>query len=166
MRENRDPNSSRSFGVGIFGNAVVPSQDPDSEVELTAAQVKQAYEAALAEDQAAQDRVQNQLDGDAFITVHPEVIDNLANAKLFVHEMDRMFGPGRHPIAHFEAAYESLRASNFLALDQKELAKQQKAASKQRYQTAKVLSAMPSEEELYAMPLEDLKRLDAQERQK
>ncbi len=130
---NRDPYSSRISGTGSFGNAIFHPQDADIEQELTAAQVKAAYEAALAEDQAAKDKVQNQLDGDAFITAHPEIKDTVANAKLFVHEMDRTFGPGRHPIAHFEAAYESLRASNFLALDQKELAKQQKASAKARY---------------------------------
>jgi len=166
MAFDRDPNSNRISGVGSFGNYVPPRENPDDAQELTAAQIRQAYSAAIAADQSAQDIIQNQLDGDAFIAVHPEVKDTVANAKLFVHEMDVRFGKGRHPIEHFEAAYESLRASGFLALDEKEVAKQQKAFAKQHYDVAKALSVTPTEEEMYALPLEELRKLDAQERQK
>jgi len=151
---------SRVSGAGQYGNSTFHPQEAAIEQELTAAQVKIAYEAALSEDQSAQDRVQNQLDGDAFITAHPEVKDTVANAKLFVHEMDRMFGPGRHPITHFEAANESLKASGFLALDQNVLAAQQKATAKQRYKTEREHIATETFNESVAesLTLDELRR--------
>jgi len=151
---------SRVSGTGSYGNATVYRENLDNVEELTAAQVKAAYEAALSEDQAAQDRAENQLDGDAFITAHPEVKDTVANAKLFVHEMDRMFGPGRHPITHFEAANESLKASGFLVLDQNVLAAQQKQAAKQRYKTERehITTETFDEREADSLPLEELRR--------
>lgn len=128
--------------------------------------VREAVEGLQRADRAAQDRVENQKIGDAFVAGHPEYKDTNANAALMTHELNRMFGPGLHPLEHYEKAYESLRSSNFLALDQAELKKQQKAAAKQRFEQERSRSVTPSEQELYDMPLDDLRRLDAIENQK
>jgi len=170
-RHVRATDSSRSFGTGIYGNSVVHYESTDNEPELSAEQVKAAYNAAVREDQAAQDKLETQKNADAFIEVHKEFIDNTANAHLLLNQMNTMFGEGLHTIEHFEQAYEYLRTkTNFLKLDAKEVEKQRSAAARQRYADARAVEANRitnlSEAELEALPLEEIRRLDAVERQK
>ncbi len=165
---SREPMSqqSRVSGTGSYGNATVYRENPDTVEELTPAQVRQVYEAALAEDQAAKDRIQSGLNADGFVASHPEFLETDANIKLMKHELKRMFGESLLTPENIEASYESLKASGFLELDQKELAKQQKATARQRYKErykeAKIRSVEPTEEEMYSMSLEELRsRADA-----
>ena len=66
--------------------------------ELTAEQVKAAYNEALRADQAVQDTLENQKNGDAFLAGHPEFVDTIPNAKLLTNQMDTMYGKGLHTI--------------------------------------------------------------------
>ena len=103
--------------------------------QLTAEEVKVAYQDAVREDQAQKDRLETQKNGDAFIAGHPEFLDTTPNAQLLLNQMNTMFGKGFHPISHFEQAYNYLRTNtDFLALDKTVVASQQKQAAKQRYQ--------------------------------
>jgi hypothetical protein len=193
-RSVRAVNSSRSSGVGSFGNSYIQSQadkdqfniktraalgdpealemlDPNDPDNISAETVKAVHEAALREDRAAQDRLETQKNGDAFIAVHPEFLDTVANAQLLVNQMNSMFGEGLHPIEHFEQAYEYLHTkTNFLKLDKTVLAAQQKQASKQRYADSRAAEANRitnlSEAQLEALSLEEIRTLDALERQK
>jgi len=118
-----------------------------------------------------QDRLETQKNGDAFIAVHPEVMDNTANARLLLNQMNTMFGEGLHTLDHFEQAYEYLRTkTDFLKLDRNVLAAQQRQAANQRYAQARAAEAARitnlSEAALEALPLEEIRRLDAIERQR
>jgi hypothetical protein len=155
---------------------------PDVFENWDAPHVRAAIEGLQRADQSHQDAAENQKTGDAFVAGHPEYIDTKANAALMQHEMNRMFGPGLHTLEQFETAYESLCASNFLKLNQAEVAKQEKAADKQRYEAERARteaararrftpaqrgqSVTPEEDAVYAIPLEELRRRDAIENQK
>ena len=186
--------SSRTFGVGTLGYSYIANRadedqfniktrafigdpdalghlDPNDPDNLTAEQIKAAHAAALREDQAQKDRLETQANGDAFIAEHPEFVDTVANAQLLVNQMNTMFGEGLHTVDHFEQAYEHLRTkTNFLKLDNAVLAAQQRQAAKQRYAQARAASAARitnlSEAELENMSLDEIRRLDAIERQR
>lgn len=152
------------FNIRIRG--FLDDNMPEGPENAPAEEVKRWAEHFQREDKAAQDRVENQKIADAFVAGHEEWVDNKANAELLLNQMNTMFGKGLHPLEHFEAAYDYLRTNtNFLKLDQKELEKQRKAADKQRYDAERARSVTPSEQELYELPLEDLRRLDAMENQ-
>ena len=157
--------------VDPFNNRVLAFLNDDaSELEeaekLTAEQIKAAALLAQREDRAAQDRFETIKNGDAFAAGRPEYVDNDPNAHLLLNQARTMFGNGVITIKQFESAYEYLRTNtNFLKLDPKELAKQQKAADKARFDAAQQ-PVTPSEQELYDMDLDDLRRLDAVENQR
>lgn len=154
-RHLQNPAEVDPFNVRV--QAFLDDNMPDGPENAPAEEVKKWAEHFQREDQAATNLVANQETGDAFVAGHPEYIDNKANAALMKHEMQRMFGSGLHTLENFEAAYESLRESDFLALNKTELSKQQKAAAKQRYEAERARSAMPSEDELSAMPLDEIR---------
>ena len=158
----RDPFNHR---VMAFLNDDASELD-DSE-KLTAEHIKAAALLAEREDQAKADRLASQQAADAFVAGHPEYDDKSeANAHLLLNQVETMFGKGLHTIKQWEAAYEYLRTNtNFLKLDAKELSKQKKAADKARFDAAQN-PVTPSVQELYEMPLDDLRRLDAVENQK
>jgi hypothetical protein len=140
------------------------------EEQLTAEQIKAAGLLAIAADQQTQDRNASREFGDAFVATHAEYIDTgvigAKNGKLMNHTLKVMFGDVAYTPDHFDAAYQSLRADGLLTLNQAEVAKQQKDAANQKAVTFKAAkSNQPTEEELYSMPMEDLRRLDAQHSQ-
>jgi hypothetical protein len=140
---------------------------PDTADFWTKDRWKEAALAAEREDRATQDRLENKKTADGFVASHPEYVDNNVNGKLLLNQMNTMFGPGLHTPDQHEAAYEYLcNNTDFLKLDPKELEKQRKAADKQRYEVERARSVGLSEQELYSMPLDDLRRLDAIENQK
>ncbi len=168
--------SSRSFSVGGFTRNVAAPSDPFSdrvmafrnddssalsaEEQLTAEQIKTAERLAQANDQVTQNKIARGQNADAFLAAHPEVLDTAANTKLIVHELARMFGTDAlYTIENYEAATDSLRRSGLLKINEAEAAKQKKEADKQR--AAAATKAEPTLEELYNMPMEDLRRLDA-----
>ena len=131
-----------------------------------AEKVKAAGEMFQREDTIRQNQIQSGLNADAFLAAHPEILDTKANVDLFVHELKRMFGEGSLlTVNEYEAAYASLRASNFLALNKAEVAKQQKAADKARYEAQKAQSVKPTEDEMYSMSMEEIRMRDAIENQ-
>ena len=152
---------SRISGTGSYGNATIPRENVDDVPELTAAQVRQAYEAALAEDQSAQATIETQRNGDAFLAGHPEFVDNVPNAKLIVNQMDTMYGKGVHTLAHFEGAFQYLRENtNFLKLDKTVLAAQEKQAAKERFnaERERMSTTVFNESVAATLPLDELRR--------
>ena len=112
---------------------------PDGPENAPKEEVRAWAEAFQREDTIRQNQLQSGLNADAFLAAHPEILDTKANGELFRHELHRMFGEGSLlTVNEYEAAYESLRASNFLALNKAEVAKQQKAADKARYEAQRV----------------------------
>ena len=137
MFDRRQVESSRSFGTGSYGNSVVPYENHDAVPELSAEQVKQAYEQALAENQQHQMTLERAADADAWKSEHPEYVDSNENASLMRHQLLTMFGDTQWSFEQFDAAFEALCASNFLKIDQKELVKKLRAAEAQRAKAAR-----------------------------
>jgi hypothetical protein len=127
MRDNRDPNSSRSFATGQYGNSVIQHYNPDEVEELSAAQIRQAHEAACAADQKL---TTIQAGADEFILQHPEFLDTQHNANLIKSAASSIFGENTVFTAeHFAHAYNVLRSTGArLDIDQATVVKQQQAA--------------------------------------
>jgi hypothetical protein len=174
---------TRSFSVGSYTRSIDAQEDPftsrvmaiknddasgleDNFENWPKERVREAVDGLQREDKARQDAASDRQTGDTFIAGHPEYVDNEANAKLMQHELFNRFGAGRHSLEQFEQAYEALRASNFLKLNQAEVARQQKAAAKQRYEAQRAPSVEPSIEEIESMSLEEIRMRDAIENQK
>lgn len=68
-----------------------------------------------------------------------------------------MFGDCLHTLEHFEAAYQALRRSDFLALNKTEVARQEKAAAKARAEAERSRDVALSEDELWSMDLDELR---------
>jgi hypothetical protein len=159
-----DEFKSRILDAKVTGH--VRDKDDANPENWSAAQVKAAAEMFQRADQKTQDRIATGENGTGFVANHKEYIDSDANAELMKHELTVMFGDVLWTPQMYEEAYESLRTTKFLALNQTEDAKRQKAIAKQQYEEQRAASVEPSIESLYQMPLEDLRRLDAVENQK
>jgi hypothetical protein len=101
-----------------------------------------------------------------FLSMHPEFVDSEANGAALNSTLKAMFGDVEHTTEQFERAFEVARANNILELDAAEIAKQTRAATQQRAKTERSRIVYRSEDELETMPLEEIRRLDAIERQK
>jgi hypothetical protein len=133
---------SRNFGAGSFGHGPNVYEQSQSEFDidtrrtldglgpskpqLTAEQVKQAYEEALRADEKRTIKLQS---ADEFVALHPEFIDAGKNGKLMADTLKAMFGDCAYTTEHYEAAYNVLRVSNSLDIDQAEVVKQQQKAA-------------------------------------
>jgi hypothetical protein len=139
---------------------------PDSFENWPKEKIKEAVEGVIRADQRQQDIAATGQNGTSFVALHEEYLDTPANGQLMNHQLRTLYGETLYTLEHFEAAYQALRASGFLALDKKKVAEQERAAAKARVQAELARSVPKSEDELYSMPLEDLRRLDAIENQK
>lgn len=133
--------ASRSFGTGSFGrgNNVYEQQQSEFDVnarrsldglgptkpQLTAEQVKQAYEEALQADEKRTAKTQN---ADEFVALHSEFLDTAKNGTLMNKMLNSMFGDCAYSVEHYEAAYQALLVTNSLDIDQAEVVKQQQKA--------------------------------------
>jgi len=174
--------SSRSFSVGSYTRNIQESADPfnervrafkddsfdsleDNPENWPKEKVKAAAEMFQRNDQAHINAAEMQKTGTAWTKLNPQYIDNDANAQLMRHQL-RSNGVAKATLADFDLAYEQLKESGFLKLDKAELAKQEKDAAKALAEAERAHSVEPSIDDLYSMPLEDLRRLDAVENQK
>ena len=101
-----------------------------------------------------------------FVTLHPEYVDNNSNGKKMNDALVARHGNRVFTVEEFEQEYRVLRANNNLTLDQATIVKQQQAAANQRAKAERSRIVYRTEEELETMPLEEIRRLDAVERQK
>jgi hypothetical protein len=140
---------SRQFGAGRFGNGPNVYNESQSEFDLdtrrrldglgpsspqlTAEQVKQAYEEALRADETRTTKSQS---ADEFLALHPEFLDVPKNANLMNDTLKAMFGDCAYTTEHFQAAYNVLCVSDSLDIDKAEVAKQQQAAANVQRKTA------------------------------
>jgi len=136
--------------------------------QLTAEQIKAAYEEALAADETRSVNIQNSRE---FVSLHPEFIDNPANGEQFNKTLNAMFGANlAYTVDQFERAYQVCCANNSLELDKAEIAKQEQAAAKEHAKAARARRAAEtrvfSESELETMSLEDLRTVENQAIQK
>lgn len=127
--------------------------------------IKAAAEMFQRHDQAHINAAEVQKTGTAWTKLHPEYVDNDANAQLMRHQL-RTNGVTKATLADFDVAYEQLKESGFLKLDAKILREQEKEAAKQLAETERIRREEPSEDEMYAMPLDEIRMRDAIANQK
>jgi hypothetical protein len=176
---------SRQFGAGRFGNGPSVYDQSQSEFDidtrrtldglgpvkpqLTAEQVKQAYEEALRADET---RTTKSRSADEFVALHSEFLDTPKNGELMAGTLKTMFGDCAYSTEHFEAAYNVLRVSNVLDIDKAELAKQQQAAANaQRKTTIKKVTdaaarAFNPNVDYESLPLEEIRKRADEEMQR
>jgi len=175
--------STRSFGVGSYGNApsIVENNEFDTQVrarlngesafndssprfeDWSPEKQRAAYEGMRRADANLTTIHEN---ADIFLANHPEFKDTEANGKAINRTLKAMFGDVVHTTEQFEAAYEVARANNLVELDKDEIAKQAKAATQQRAKSERSRIVYRTEAELETLPLEEIRRLDAIERQR
>lgn len=141
--------SSRSFTVGNYTRHIQSEEDPfDTRVRAfrndtvdslpnkfenwDKEHVREAIEGMGRQDQRQQTITARVSNAETWLTEHPEFVRNNANIDLMNHELTRTFGEIEWTLAHYDHAYQSLRASNFLKLDAREVKKQEQAAARQR----------------------------------
>jgi len=183
-RSLRADNSTRTSGVGTFGNATIQRDvDPfDDKVrrsldgeklfddesprfeDWSPAKQRSAYEGMARGDEKSTAHHQN---ADAFIALHPEFLDTDRNGQAINRTLQTMYGDIVFTVEHFDAAYRVCCANNLLDLDQAEIVKQQQAAANQRAKAAREQRAAAtrvfSEVEKENMSLEELREAENRE---
>jgi hypothetical protein len=129
----------------------------DTDEKLTADQFKQAHQLAQREAERLAGIDVSKENADIFLAAHPEYVDHDKNG----HEMERqlaaMFGDsGPRTVGNYELAYQELRKRNLLELDGAEVAKQRDRENISKHKAWAKANTLPSEEEMYKMPLNEL----------
>jgi hypothetical protein len=146
------------FGEQLHAKLNGTQLDQDNMENWSPEKVRKFEEQRLKEIATRNDGFRSRQDVAAFHVLHPEYRDDVeANTVLMNHELKRMGVPINPTIEQLETAYYSLRASGVLTLNQAVVAKQEKEAAKER--AAAHRNSEPTLEELYSMPMEDLRRL-------
>src|SRR6185437_14433920 len=99
------------------------------------------------------DRARSNADVTVWLNQHPEYINNDHNRTLMEHQM----GVKNPNFQDLEVAYQQLRSSDLLQLDQAEVVKQEAKAGKER--ARQVRTTAYTEAELEAMPLDQLRNV-------
>ncbi len=100
---------------------------------------------------------QSKLDGDAFTKAHPEWLDTPENSYQLLAHCIAAFGTEHPNFEQMESAFQALRATNLITLNQRALDKQAHSAAQARANTIRERQNI-SEAEMEALPLEVLKR--------
>lgn len=94
---------------------------------------------------------------DVFTQLHPEYIDNTKNGNT-MRAAFNLFNITTPTQEQYEEVYERCRAQGLLELDQKVLQQQRNEAARNKAEAFRVANTMPSEEEMYAMDINELRR--------
>lgn len=94
---------------------------------------------------------------DIYLAIHPEVIDNDANAHTIKAALG-LFGITAPNQQELDEVVARCKAQGLLHLDKKVLEQQRKAATASKAAEYVKANTMPSEEEMYAMSMEELRR--------
>jgi len=158
------PESSLDAGVrkALNGQPLTSDEDFDTlAANLSPEQIKVLFnKAARSEQQKAAD-VESRQNSDTWCQLHSEYVDNPANAALMNHQL-RTMGIENPTVQDLELAYEQLKFSGFLKLNQAELARQQKAAAQDRANGIREQGGVfPqfNESEAEGLDLEEVRRL-------
>ena len=140
---------------------------PDTFENWQAPQVREAVEGLQ---RADENRTKQRANADAFLASHPEFLDIQANGETMNRTLEALYGERLYTPAEFERAYKVCRANKTLQLDEAELAKQAQAAANARAKAEQKSRAAAArtytEEELYEMPLEELRQIENRDLQK
>jgi hypothetical protein len=102
-------------------------------------------------------RAHTQAIGDAFSQLHGEYIDNKRNGETMKHAFG-LLGIVNPSLSQFEEVYEKCKVQGLLELNQKVINEQYALSARTYAEEVRAASIMPSEEELYSMPLEEIRR--------
>jgi hypothetical protein len=151
------PRETTSFDRRLRASMDGVQLDPNDPENLTAAQLRAANELAQREDRTHQAVSACVQTGEAWLTEHPEFVKNQVNYDLMNHELLVRFGDIEWTLAHYDAAYQSLRSSNFLKLNPAVLAKQTNSDAQTRAAAERARTAIPSEEQMEGMSKAELR---------
>jgi type IV secretory pathway VirJ component len=146
-----------------FNNRVMSFRDGDLESlennpETASAATIRAFGEMFARNDAK--TVTQRQNADAFLAQHSEFIDHPANADKMNKALSAMYGERVYTVEEFECAYNALRANKALEIDQAEVVKQQQAAAnaaKRAKAVATKANVEPTIEDMYSMPLDELR---------
>jgi hypothetical protein len=136
---------SRQFGTGSFGRGPSVYDQTPSEFDinarrtldglgpvrpqLTAEQIKVAFEEAQRADETRNTSMQN---ADEFLLLNPHILDTDKNGELINRMLKNMFGTCAYTLKHYKAATDALLVTNSLDVDKAEIAKQQQKAADEK----------------------------------
>jgi len=155
------PREQTAFDAGVKkalnGEKLVNDDDFETlAANLSPAQIKVLFDKASKSDQEKAEAQRSREDCDAFIKLRPEIRDTEQNAyQLRAHCMSA-FGTPYPTVEMLEAAYQSLRANNLLAINEVELAKQANARATSRAKT--IREEAFNEDDAYGLDLDEVRR--------
>ena len=143
----------------------VPQVSPE-EIALDGLPIEEVQTILRAGERAGQQKVnakQSQQNANVWLTLHPEFSDSKHNAELMKLQLaSNGVLENVATVADYELAYKQLRVSGLLALDKKEVRKQQAEELQQRaaqvVKTPGSVFDQTTEEEMYNLPMEELER--------
>lgn len=124
---------------------------------LSPSEVKAYFEQEALSNQEREARAHSQACADGFSQIHPEYIDNDRNAATLTHACG-LLGIKNPNLIQLEEVYEKCRAQGLLELNHKVLNEQFAKSTRTYAEDLKAATTLPSEEELYSMPLEEIRR--------
>lgn len=170
-------------GLGIYGNSIVHREQNEFDKkahralngepisaedaawdEASPEQIRAQFERLSKSDQEKATAKASQEQLDVWVKTRPEYRDTPSNAKQLLNQCKAMFGTVTPTAEQADLAFLAIADTGLLDIDQKELAKQK---DKRDTAQAKAIVAAggvhrygrPTEQELYDMPLDELRRL-------
>ena len=124
---------------------------------LSPAEVRNYFDQEAMTNQEREARANSQACADGFSQIHPEYIDSKRNAETMKHAC-ALLGIANPNLNQLEEVYERCKAQGLIELDQKVLNEQFAQSTRTYAEELKAASTMPTEEELYALPLDEIRR--------
>jgi hypothetical protein len=124
---------------------------------LSPSEIRDFIQAEAMTNQERDARAHSQACADGFAQLHPEYVDNKRNAETMKHAFG-LLGIVNPNLNQMEEVYEKCKAQGLLELNQKVLNEQYAQSTRTYAEDLKAATAMPTEEELYSMPLEEVRR--------
>lgn len=135
----------------------VPTDEEAAFEALPAEKVREHIERAMQSEKEKTELFMSSIDLQTFFELHPEYKDCQENSSPMVSFL-RAKGIPRPTLSDLEDAYNNLRAAGLLQLNRAAIQKQQKAEIQQRARGIEDQRTLPDEDELYSMPLEEIRR--------
>lgn len=133
---------------------------PDGRRDLNSispAELRDFINSEAMSNQEREARAHSQACADGFSQIHPEYVDNDRNAATLTHACG-LLGIKNPNLVQLEEVFERCKAQGLLELNQKVLNEQFAHNTRTYAEDLKAATTVPSEDELYQMPMEELRR--------
>jgi hypothetical protein len=124
---------------------------------LSPSEIRDYIEAEAMTNQEREARAHSQACADGFAQTHPEYLDTTKNAETMKHAC-ALLGIVNPNLNQLEEVYQRCKVQGLLELNQKVLNEQYVQSTRTYAEELKAATIMPSEEELYSMPLQEIRR--------